>query len=245
MSITIARSNASPRLHGLRQITGWLGSVRVRLTLWYLAILTLVLLVFGVAFATTVAQKSQGQEQSALILTSQQVASTYSASDGLLHLDKLARVQSPPMVKPGVFSPQKSVRVYPLGSTSIVLLLDSRGEVVQSVGSLTSDAIVTLQKNFVTPNSVSGEEPLPAFEDVALTVTGSMSNGSTTTIPYIVYMSRLTNQQQNDYLLVGQPNEFSEAIKRYMPELLGASLLTLLVAALGGYWLAARAMRPV
>src|SRR5579859_1852343 len=63
------------------------GSVRVRLTLWYLAIIALVFLVFsGVVYGTAL-HDAQMAETSSLLANAQQLATTYSASDNRLHVD--------------------------------------------------------------------------------------------------------------------------------------------------------------
>src|SRR5579863_6056689 len=66
-----------------------LGGVRVRLTLWYLLILTVVFLVFGALLLSDASQRATMDEQSALSTLAQQVSATYSPTDGRLHLENL------------------------------------------------------------------------------------------------------------------------------------------------------------
>ena len=61
-----------------------LGSVRVRLTLWYLAILALIFLVFGAILSGVAVHQTQVTNQETLHSISQQLASTLGA-DGTLH----------------------------------------------------------------------------------------------------------------------------------------------------------------
>ncbi|HEV8194018.1 MAG TPA: HAMP domain-containing sensor histidine kinase, partial [Ktedonobacterales bacterium] len=64
--------------------------------------------------------------------------------------------------------------------------------------------------------------------------------------PYNLYVTALqSGGNVVAWLVVGQPNQQSEALQTLVPGLLLAGPATLLLAALGGYWLATRAMRPV
>jgi len=66
----------------------WLGrllsSVRVRMTLWYLAILALVFVVFGAIVSAIAVRDAQIAEQSRLSSIWQAIANTYDATDGTM-----------------------------------------------------------------------------------------------------------------------------------------------------------------
>ncbi len=237
---TIVATRARGSKQRVRSAIGWLGSVRVRLTLWYLAILALVFLVFASALTVTAAQNEEFQEHAELLTASQELASTYSASDGLLHLNTLVTV-STPTAKRLLVHGKNVDRVYPLGPQDIAILLDAQTTVRQQIGPLTTQATLALQKPVLFPST--GQIATPEYFSTTLPV--YLPNGNVTDIPYLIYLTRLTTQGQPVYLIVGRPNGFDQTVKRYIPEMTLIGLLTLIVAALGGYWLAARAMRPV
>jgi signal transduction histidine kinase len=219
------------------------GSVRMRLTLWYLAILAVVFLVFGVAVTITVLHEDQITEQDALITTAQQVAATY-GTDGLLHVnypwtDRQTLPFPPPKTPLG--------KETPLGPQDIALLLDTQGTLTQRFGPVSDVGIAHLEA--IIANLSTGRpgppQRLDNFFSVQLSLVEPLTAKVTTT-EYLVYITGIQSQgRQVATLLVASPHAYTHTLNALVPGLLIAGPLTLLVAALGGYWLASRAMRPV
>jgi signal transduction histidine kinase len=228
------------RLLPLRRL---FGSVRMRLTLWYLAILAVVFLVFGVAVTVTVLHEDQITEQDALITTAQQVAATY-GTDGLLHVnypwtDRQTLPFPPPKTPLG--------KQLPLGPQDIALLLDTQGTLTQRFGPVSDVGIAHLEA--IVANLSMGRpgppQRLDNFFSVQLSLVEPLTAKVTTT-EYLVYITGIQSQgRQMATLLVASPSAYTHTLNALVPGLLIAGPLTLLVAALGGYWLASRAMRPV
>ena len=73
-----------------------------------------------------------------------------------------------------------------------------------------------------------------------------LDNGSHTNHDYVFYSTSIVDKGVPvGMLLVGIPREDQIQLQRLLWTLLIAAPATLLLSALGGYWLAARAMRPV
>jgi signal transduction histidine kinase len=89
-----------------------------------------------------------------------------------------------------------------------------------------------------------GAVSVRSFDTINLQV--AKGSGQSYTLPYEVYIAPITSQgHQVATLLVGEPSDPSAQLKVLVPGLLVAGPATLLLAAVGGYWLAARALRPV
>src|SRR5215469_2516179 len=70
----------------LRFCTRFLGGVRMRMTLWYLAILALVFVVFGGIISISAIQQDQSAQDSSLITLATTLDATYDAAHGTLQI---------------------------------------------------------------------------------------------------------------------------------------------------------------
>ncbi len=236
----------------MRWLRWHLGGIRIRLTLWYLLILGLVFLVFGTIVFATTQQAAENAAHSQLLATTQQLLQSYDASDGRIHADDIWANGAP--------TPNKSAPVMaaPLGLFDIALLLDSQGAVIQSFGPITPTALSQLRTWQATMaakpgllsgaghSSITSTLMLQVATKASLKVSEPAVAGGEAGVPYNVYMTQIQESGASvAWLVVAQPNEESQSLQALVPGLLLAGPATLLLAALGGYWLATRAMRPV
>lgn len=233
----------------LRRRSGWLvrllGSVRVRLTLWYLAILALNFLVFGSVVYVNTTHDEQVAQRNLLVATAQQLTATYDLSDGKLHpsdtWDSLNQATSADGIH------EMHAVAIPL---DIALLVDAHSG-TQSLGPLTDAGAARLYKLQETTalKSTISNSPFTYFGKLLVPVTlpvKTTSVSATQDILYSVYITSIVRQGRIvATLVVGHMYEDSHTLQTLVPSLLIAGPLTLLIAAAGGYWLASRAMRPV
>ncbi len=195
--------------HAVLPLPRLLKSVRVRLMLWYLLVMALLLLVFcGILYAV-VSQVALRNLDANVRTTTQAFITAYKRTHQLSAADQSTD---------------------PLSKKMIVLVFNTRGEILHTQGQLTPAMIRQIQQSLPIPGAMTDlwlgssvtvrpaqyrffAEPLPDPRGEMLAV-GSLR----------------TDQQVVQYLLLGMG-------------LAGPSIL--LLAAGCGYWLSARAMRPV
>src|SRR3989440_4629598 len=195
-------------------------SVRTRLTLWYLAVMGFIIVIFGGSLYATQtflnADVAESRLETQLYQDSQRFAETYR----LALLDRQA---------PTALYLNQSEQ-------EIVLLLRPDGSVLDSRGPLTGSVIQQLRTR--------AEQNMGMID---LSVPQNSSHGwwgsQTTDTTYRVLMMPVLNQNARvATLLLGLP-------RPHPIPLLGIWLfhgaLALLAAAIGGYWLAGKALRPV
>src|SRR6266700_4477307 len=192
-------------------------SVRTRLTLWYLAVLAFIIVVFGGSLYATQtflnADAAESRVETQLYQDSQRFVQTYRQA----LLDRQA---------PTALHLNQS-------SQEMVLLLRPDGSVLDARGPLTSSETQQLLSR-AEQNS----------EVIDLTTSQNHSYGwwarDTT---YRVLITPVLNQNARvASLLVGLPRPHSISLLEIW---LFHGTLALLVAAIGGYWLAGKALRPV
>lgn len=198
-------------------------SVRVRLTLWYLAVMAFILVVFGGSFyaAQTFlnADVADRRLEAQLYQQSQQFAQTY--QQALLTRQSLDALD------------------LSLPSQELVLVLSPDGTVLDTRGPLTGSLIqqlrVKAQQNAGTLDVATSTSP----PQHARGWWGSWNSGN----DYHVLITPLLDRNTRiATLLVGLPRQFSIS---FLAIWLFQGTLALLVAAIGGYWLAGKALRPV
>ena len=223
----------------LRHLGRFFGGVRIRMTLWYLAILALVFVVFGGIVSASAIQQDQAAQHSALTTLATTLSSTYDTTHGTLQIqDPWDNVCKPA----GKQQIGKQIAVTPFTPGDIAVLLDANGDPVQSFGPLSAQAIVRIQT--LTGQYGSTRPPGGIFTTIGLPTAGCVGNVSIE--PYTLHFAPvMAAGRQIAMLVVGQPTESTRTLSALVPGLLIAGPLTLLVAALGGYWLATRALRPV
>lgn len=219
-------------------------SVRMRLALWYLAILAIVFFVFGGIVYSATTRNAQTSQNADLVALSQQLLQRYNPTTGLLD------VQDPFTSGPFSSGSGKSTSVAPnetpplLGPDDIATLYDGQNNMTQQLGPLVGQGnsdlqdIVSLRRNKFGGPSDSG------YFSLKLLV--SDVSGKQLHVMYAIYLTTFAeNGHSSGTLIVGRPSQADAALRSLIPGLLLAGPLTLLIAALGGYWVASRAMRPV
>jgi signal transduction histidine kinase len=220
-----------------------LTSIRVRLTLWYVAILTVVLLVFGGLVYGAQARTINADTRDHLRGLSQELAATYNPTDGHIHPNLniegngksvSAAVQGGGPLEP---TPMDKGLTF-VGKATLVLLLDRDGRIVQRLGRAIDESITLL-----------------VLKQALLATTGKDSYISATLpdVPtgeaerqYLLYSTPLLFKNTSvGILVIAQPDDTAAELRQLRLTLLLAAPATLLIAAGGGYWLATRAMRPV
>jgi signal transduction histidine kinase len=194
-------------------------SVRVRLTLWYLALMGVIIFVFGGSLYGSSqilfnADAAESRLEAELYQDSQQFASTYKQA---LLAQRSLSAQSPT-----------------LSSEEIVLLLGPDDSILDLHGPLTSSMIEQLQ-------SRAGQTT--AMFDLAVAHANSdwwrrnsVSDDRVLVTPVLNQNARVAT------LLVGLPRPTPSPLLAIW---LFWGILALLAAAIGGYWLAGKALQPV
>ena len=124
-----------------------------------------------------------------------------------------------------------------LQDTDVFLLTDSQGQVLASHGPLPSQENLAV----VTRARQEYENRQPPARITSWT----QGTGSLHTNYIFVTIPAQSSQGQVGLVVLGTPADPYHLVSRLQLELAGGSLATLVIALLGGYWLADRAMRPV
>lgn len=233
--------------------------VRVRLTLWYLAVIALLFLIFSGIIAGTLSHEADAQEEANLASAASQLATTYDAASCSIALDDLWQDGTLPLTQ----SPGKPIAVTQggllvtkagvLGVGGIAVLFDANsqpctsqatgGGTPQVYGPLTEQGLADLRQY------VFGKLPFlpePGVMTAMPLEVRTAPAGKVVVASYSVYVTRLGGTGSGSRILVVaslfDPNQ---QVRALVPALLIGGPLTLIVAAVGGYWLATRAMRPV
>ena len=192
-------------------------SVRVRLTLWYLLVIAGIICIFGGSFYATETFLNPTMSES--YLESQETQETQRLAN--LYTQALLSSQAPAAQHFTLASQQE-----------IILLLRPDGSILDTRGPLTSSVIQQLQAQ--TANSA------PTI-DLAISQASSHNWHSNST--YHVVITPLFRQNARiAILMVGL--EHHPGIQFWQIWLFNG-LMALLVAAIGGYWLAGKTLRPV
>src|SRR6266516_3853509 len=195
-------------------------SVRTRLTLWYLAVMAFIIVVFGGSLYATQtflnADVAESRLETQLYQDMQRLADTYIQAP----LDRQA---------PASLHLNQS-------SQEMVLLLRPDGSVLDSRGPLTSGEIQQLQARAEQNSEVID---LTVHQDSSHHWGGWWSGGNA----YRVLITPVLNQNARiATLLVGLQRPYPIP---FLAIWLFWGTLALLVAAIGGYWLAGKALHPV
>ena len=204
-----------------------LHSFRFRLTLLFVAILALILGGFSVFIYTRQAQIIRSETVNRLATQSAQLAAYYS---DLLHSyeeDSEGRSN---------LSPQTDLPLLPQNAVLALVGLD--GNVVLQQGTLQTDVLKALINTW-------NESPRSG-EPLAITLPVQDIQGNEGGKVYLFEVSPLRSEEGWDgYLLLASPVDPENQLVRLSFSLVLSSVLILLIAFGGGYWLADRAMKPV
>jgi signal transduction histidine kinase len=197
--------------------TPWTASVRTRLTLWYLAMMAFIVCLFGASLYISQANFN------ADVAESNVETQLYRNSQQFAQIYKQALLNHQ----------MTTTLALNQSSQEMVLLLRPDGSVLDSRGPLTSSLIKQLQ---------SGAGKSMGMSDLTVSQSHSRSWWHRDTVYRILTLPVLNQNMRIAILLVGlpRPQTFPLGIIWFFH-----GLLALLLAALGGYWLAGRALRPV
>ncbi len=212
---------------------GLLSGVRLRLTLWYVAVLALVLLVAGVAIYAAEEQTLLSQVDGRIDARLRQLASSYDPVSG--------RLTAPPDSEVAQ-------------GREIVLLLTPGGRVVQTqaAGPVSAvklpwgQVVQSLRDMARSGNGAVVEKGLAIAVPSAATKDGVAA--STVSSPAIFRLSGVpltVGDPVAALLVVGVRSDVAQQMAALAQTLETVVPLTLIVCAGGGYWLAHRALRPV
>src|SRR5216683_1800231 len=195
-------------------------SVRTRLTLWYLAVMAFIIVVFGGSLYVSETFLNVDIANSKLETQLYQDSSQFVA-----------------LYKPALLASQKFADLHlDLSSQELVLLLHPDGSILDTRGSPTGVVIQQLQAR-------AGQNSGLIDLAVSQSHTHSWWGSHTNTTTYRVLITPVLNQNARvATLLVGLPQQGSFPLLWIW---FCDGTLALLVAAIGGYWLAGRALRPV
>jgi heavy metal sensor kinase len=211
-------------------------SVRFRLTLWYLALLAVIIGAFGLTVYYAQEHSLATQFDDTLRTRVQQIAITYNATTQ--QLDITTTAPQKPATVGTISTVARGLNINEVG-----VLLAPDGQKLQTLGNLTPgsvNAIVSMALKAAT-DTTRGSLALSRLPDETLTVTSSGKPNNYG----LVGMSIVQQQRVVAYLAFGMPTNDAQQLSSLAMTLLIAGLLVLLLAALGGFWLADRAMRPV
>lgn len=218
-----------PRLRPLRIPSAFRG-VRGRLTLWYVAMLAVVLVLSGGAVYTIEGQSLTAALDARLHTLAQQLAATYDAR----HDQLLA-------------APDAATR----NGDEIVLLLTLQGRIVQrqAAGTLTAKAPWSLVSRDLRVTALNGGQVVEEVLMVALPSTETKGGGIQTTVKPGLFRFTGVPLREGSRVVALLVVGLSSDVPRQLAALARALELTiplaLLMCAAGGYWLADRALRPV
>ena len=216
----------NPTVHPLKR---FLFSFRFRLTLLFVAILAVMLATFSVLIYTLQAQTIRTETTNVLISQSGQIATYYSAlihqqlenEDGESEDDVLSR-SAPPLLQ----------------AHEYMVVIDPQAKIVQNIGNLSNPdlaAILDRYNNSVQPNT-----------PIRYLLSASQSDTEMTRSEAIFIVSELDpDDDWKGLLVLGSSVDPAHQLPRLAWTLGLVSVLVILLAFIGGYWLANRALKPV
>lgn len=201
-------------------------SIRFRLTLWFVLILALVVGVFG---AITYALQARDLRRQTLDRIEARIAQIQS-------IEALSRGES---FERQITIPNISQDAGPLlQSDEILAVTDAQGRVVQKYGPASTSDVNRLAE--VGMSRGAGQGP---FTYSLLSVKAEVGSGPQ---EYMFAVAPISlGSSVIGFLILGSPVDPSGQLHRYLITLLIGGMGTLVLALVGGLWLADRALRPV
>ena len=215
----------TPSARGRSRLREFVQSIRFRLTLWTVAILAVILLVFCVFVYTRTAYDLEVQGYTQLQVQAQQLAMLFRAPPHSEQEEQTA---------PTGLQANTSISLSEHQNLAIVA---SSGEVVQRVGSLDDATIGQVVK--------SGGPPGQAFQRVPCTASGTGAAGGEKGKQIYQVSPIVWERRWVGLLILGMPLDAAGQLPRLALSLALGSLATLGIALGSGYCLAGRAMAPV
>jgi signal transduction histidine kinase len=222
------------------RIRSGMHSIRFRLTLWFVAILALILAGFSALIYSRQVNEFSRENFGRLESQAHQLEAYYRFA-----IRQTFEQEHGETLPPDAFVSQMPL----LQIDEAMLLVDPNGQVIQKLGPMNDADIVSLMKTArslrptplvpVSPDSSDGGMPLPAF-----TYYLAITQGISTDYQFVVSSLPIIDQWRAT-LLIGGPVDPGSRTSQLLLTLLLSSLGILFIASAGGYWLATRAMHPV
>ncbi len=202
-------------------------SIRIRLTLWTVAILTVILAGFSIFIYTRQVTELRTIAQAQLQSQSQQLIVLY-------RLAGLFNPQAGPFQLPDL-SGQGNLM---LPDKEMLALIGSDGQTLQKAGGISDDIISQISQAWQKINQAG---PPATYSAAEVTIE---DQGKKTGYAFMI-TSLVAERHYFGLMILGRPVDPDEQLARLAVTLLLGSLATLAIAVAGGYWLAGRAMAPV
>jgi signal transduction histidine kinase len=201
-------------------------SIRFRLTLWFVAILALVLALFG-GFVYTLQARDLSR------------ATLDRLANEIRQIQTSERFADREFFEPRVAVPSLSQDASPaLHADDVLALTDPTGHVVQQYGPMDNPDLGSVAAIGTAQGSSGGP--------FSYTVRSSAASSQGSTGEYVFLAAPVTlGSSLIGYLILGTPVDPTGQLHRLLLTLLIGGIGTLLLALAGGYWLADRALRPV
>ena len=211
----------------LKQIFAFFRSIRFRLTLWYLLILAFVLVLFSGFVYTRQAGDLKNAAINRLAFKSRQL-------DGYYHALSLANPSQNIIAFPDISSSGTAL----IQENEVLALVNNQGQIIQKLGPIDDNDINQIY-SAISQTTTDAETFSYPLKISASTANFSEENYFFVATPIAVF------RQIVGFMVLGVPIDPTGQLQRLLVTLILASLGTLALAMLGGYWLAGRAMRPV
>ena len=220
----------------MRFPTRFFHSVRFRLTLWYLAVLMVILSAFGLTVYYAQQRSLSAQFDDLLRTRVQQIALTYDAATQQLDITTPPSPPSKPTNAKAISALARGLNINEVG-----VLLSPQGGLLQTLGDPAPASVAAMVSLTAKASTDTTRGLMVILPDESLTLA---SNGKPADYG-LIGMAILQQQRVVAYLTFGMPTTVAEQLSALATTLLAAGALVLLLAAVGGFWLADRAMRPI
>ncbi len=223
-SATPTHASAAPPTARLARIRRFLRSFRFRLTLYFVAILGVILAGFSIYLYTRQAQVLRAEAANQLASQSTQLVSYYS--------ERLLQSAETDTDNPVATLPRSNLPL--IQDTAVLVVVAPDGSVIQQVGALSAADLTAVLQSW---NSRPGE---------TISAIVHPTDGRSARRSYLFQVTALTHDRQAvGVLVLGSPVDPSGQLGRLAVTLGASAALILVLAFGGGYWLADRAIQPV
>jgi signal transduction histidine kinase len=220
------RSRTMSKIHLPASWAEVIQSVRFRLTLWFVAILALILALFG-GFVYTLQKRDLNR------------ATLDRLANEIRQIQSSDRFADREIFEPRVAIPNPSQDANPsLRADEVLALTDPTGVVVQRYGPIADEDLSRIA------NLGAALGPSGGYFDSTLRPPAVGSQGSSGQYAFLAAPLTIGTSLVG-YLILGTPVDPAGQLHRLLLTLLAGGLGTVLLALGGGYWLADRSFRPV
>jgi heavy metal sensor kinase len=208
------------------RLRAFFNGIRLRLMVWFIAILALVLIMFSVFIYTRQSQDMNEMTVNALVMKTRQLESEFQF-EGLQSMQDLRQL----------ISTLASSGVALVDENEVLVVADPSAQWTTKIGPVNQTDISRL---VATAQQVVQGTQQRMYDSSILSTTTNQNQEYVFLITPIVARGRLAG-----YMLFGTPTDPNGSLPRLIATLALASMAILLGAAAGGYWLAGRILKPV